>query len=102
MNWFQLLMSFAPAILTLAKVPAVLIPTITHAMSEAQGLPGASGPEKKAHVLGIVKDGVETFNAAKGKTMLNPAKAVDAVSSGIDTTIAAINLVQDRHAPATL
>jgi hypothetical protein len=98
MNWIQLLLGMAPAILAVAKVPAALIPTITHAMAEAQGLSGASGADKKAHVLSIVQDGVTALNDAKGKTVLDPAKTVAAVSGGIDTTIATINLVQDRHA----
>src|SRR6266576_2660858 len=98
MNWIQLLFGMAPAILAVAKVPAALIPTITHAMAEAQALPGASGADKKAHVLSIVQDGIDTLNTSKGKTVLDPAKTVAAVSGGIDTTIATIHLVEDRHA----
>lgn len=96
MNWIQLLLGMAPAILAVAKVPAALIPTITHAIAEAQGLPGASGPDKKAHVISIVRDGIDALNTAKGKTVIDPAKAVAAASGGIDTTIATINLVRDR------
>jgi hypothetical protein len=102
MNWIQLLLGLAPTILAAAKVPAALIPTVTHAIGEAQQLPGASGAEKKAHVLSIVQDGVETFNAAKGKTVIDPALAVAATSGGIDTTIATINLVKGKHEPATV
>ncbi len=88
----------APAVL--ASVPggekiAPLIPTITHAIEEAEAIKG-SGAEKKAHVLAIVKAGVETANAT-GKVALDPAEVHDIASTGIDTVIAAVHVVEKAH-----
>lgn len=97
MNWSELLAHVGPAVLKTANVASAVIPLAIHAMREAQSLPGASGPKKKAHVMALITDGVTALNEARGKQVLDLQATRDAVSDGIDTTIAAINLVTQRH-----
>lgn len=98
-QWFSLVMNLAPLVLAAVPgMPPVLIPTIVHAIQEAQQIQGASGAAKKAHVLAVATDAVTAVNGAKGTTVINPAVVQGAVSSGIDTTIGVINLVQQARA----
>jgi len=88
----------APVVL--ASVPhgdkiAPLIPTITSAINEAEQIKGASGAEKKAHVLSIVQAGVATANAA-GHAHLDPVEVNEVASHGIDAVIGTVHLV---HGP---
>lgn len=69
-----------------------LIPTITDGIAEAEQIHGASGAEKKAHVLNIVKAGVETANAT-GKVTLDPAEVHEVASDGIDAVVGAIHVI---------
>lgn len=69
-----------------------LIPTITDGIAEAEQIKGASGAEKKQHVLNIAKAAVETVNAT-GKVTLDAAEVHDAVSGGIDTVISTIHVI---------
>ena len=66
----------APVIL--ASVPkgdkiAPLVPVIANGIAEAEQIKGASGAEKKAHVLSIVDAGVTSVNAT-GKLHLDPSE----------------------------
>lgn len=93
---------FAPMILP--SVPGgqrvlPFIPVITHGIVEAEQLPGASGADKKAHVLNLLADSVTALNAT-GKTHLNFDELSGIASHGIDTTIGAINLL--HHAGAAV
>lgn len=92
-DWKQLLMTLAPIGLAAAGVPPVIIPVVLHAMTEAQSIAGASGPEKKAHVLNAVQDaGVVLVKIGA----LSPAEhnaAIEKTSEGIDTSIALVNRV---------
>lgn len=86
----------------LATVPggekiAPLIPTITGAIEDAEAIKGASGAEKKAHVLNIVQAGIATANAT-GKVALDPAGVLVAASTGIDAVVATVNVVKAAHA----
>ena len=91
--------SIAPAVLPLVPGGAKLAPilnTITTAMEDAEAIPGATGAEKKAHVLSIVAAGVATANSS-GKIKLDPVEIEAIASSGIDTTIRAVKAVQAAH-----
>jgi hypothetical protein len=102
LDWKTLVSVLGPAIL--ANVPhadklAPLVPTIVHGIGEAEGLKGASGEEKKAHVLALVADAVTGINSAKGHTVVSPDGLATVAGSGIDTVIGAINLVHAAHVP---
>lgn len=79
-----------PAVLmVIPGVPPALIPLVVHGIVVAESLPGASGAEKKAHVVELVKTGLQGMNAAGVHV---DADAVSgAVSQGIDATITAVN-----------
>lgn len=98
-TWFSLVMNLAPLVLmAVPGMPPVLIPTLVHAIQEAQQIPGASGAAKKAHVLAVATDAVTAVNGAKGTQVIDPGVVPGVVSHGIDTTIGVINLVQRAHA----
>lgn len=85
--------------IVLANVPhgekiATQIPTIIAAIGEAEQIKGATGAEKKAHVLSIVAAGVNVANAS-GHVTLDPATVQAVASSGIDAVIGAVQVVHD-------
>lgn len=71
---------------------APLIPTITHAITEAEAIKGASGAEKKAHVLAVVAAGVATANAT-GKVTLDPTEVEQIASTGVDAVIGTVHVI---------
>ena len=99
-KWLELVKLLAPIIVA-STVPggAVLGPLIAHGISEAEKMKGATGSEKKAHVLNLVSDGVAGINTAKGQEVLDPSATVDAASKAIDTTVAVVNLVNQQAPP---
>jgi hypothetical protein len=101
-TWLQVLLKLAPTILAVIPgVPPALVPAIADGIAEAEAI-GGSGPDKKAHVIKLATDAVTGINAAKGSTVLDPTSTIQAVSAGIDTTIAVINTVKAAHpAPPT-
>lgn len=98
-KWFDFVKSFAPIVVALT-VPsgAVLAPLIVQGIVEAEGLAGATGVQKKAHVLALVALSVLAVNTAKGSEVLDPLVVHAAAESAIDTTIAVVNLVHRADA----
>ena len=90
--------------IVLAAVPngqklGPVINTITAAIEEAEQIPGATGAEKKDHVLKITAAGVAVANAAGAK--LNDAEIAAIAGNGIDAVVGAVNAVKKEHvAPA--
>lgn len=98
-KWLELVRTLAPVIL--AVVPkgdkiAPLVPVILHGIAEAEAIKGATGEQKKAHVLELVQTGVTAANAT-GKVHLDPAELGAATSKGIDAVVQGVNAV---HAAA--
>lgn len=60
-------------------------------MGEAEQMPGASGPEKKQHVLKIVKSVVSAANAAGAH--VDVAGTEQAASAGIDAVIGTLHVI---------
>lgn len=84
--------------LVLMNVPggqniAVLLPTIINGIKEAEAIAGATGPEKKAHVMALVADAVTVANAT-GRIHIDVAEVQGVVSNGIDVVIGVINVIQ--------
>lgn len=95
-KFLAVLQVVGPVVLTLVPgggVAAVLIPTVVHAIGEAEQIKGASGADKKAHVMDIVGSAVTVANATN-KVKLDPAEVNAAVDKGIDTVISAIHVVE--------
>jgi hypothetical protein len=92
----QLLSMLAPVVLT--AVPggekiAPFVPVIVHGIDEAEQIKDATGAEKKAHVLEIVKASVTVANAT-GKVKLDPAAVHAVASKGIDSVVGAIDIIE--------
>lgn len=93
---FKLLVGLlAPAVLI--AIPhgdqiAPFIPKVTAAITEAEAIEGATGAEKKAHVLNILRTSVEVGNAA-GKKHLDPAVVTSIAGHGIDAVIETVHAV---------
>ena len=95
-KWFQLITGLAPLILANVKGGdkiAPVIPVIVSGIQEAEEIAGASGPDKKAHVLKTVDAGVAAANAT-GKVQLDPAEVQQVASDGIDAVIGTIHVVE--------
>lgn len=75
-----------------------LVPLIMHGIQTAESMKGASGAEKKAAALDLVRLGLAGVSGATGKHPLDEPSALEAVSHGIDATVAAINAVQKAKA----
>jgi hypothetical protein len=75
------------------KIPTDLIPKIVGAIGEAQAIKGASGAEKKAHVMNVLRTGVEVANAT-GKVKLDADEIQSVASTGIDNVVATVKIVQ--------
>lgn len=88
-----------PAVL--AVVPggdkiAPLVPKIVHGIKEAQAMKGASGADKKQHVLNVITDGADVAAAAGVHVSSEEITAI--ASHGIDTVIEAVHVVEDAKA----
>ncbi len=94
MKWLDLVKNLAPFILAAVPgIPPVLIPAIVHGITVAEGLPGATGVQKKAAVIELVSTGLQTANTMAGKAVIDESSSIAAVSQGIDATVNAINAV---------
>ena len=71
-----------------------LLPLIMHGIQTAEGMKGATGAEKKARAIDLVRIGLSGVETATGKHPLDIPETLDAVSHGIDATVAAVNAVQ--------
>jgi hypothetical protein len=85
----------------LAVVPggdkiAPLVPTIVHGIKEAQAMKGASGAEKKRHVLNAITDGADVAAAAGVHVSSEEIAAI--ASRGIDTVVEAVHVVEGAKA----
>lgn len=102
--------AFVSAVKKLAPVILLAVPggekiaphvdRITDAIIEAEQIKGASGAEKKAHVLSIVQAGVDEANA--NGAHLDPGAVGAVASHGIDAVIGSVKLVHPQPpAPAS-
>lgn len=82
---------------------APVVGPIVGAIGAAEQLAGASGPEKKAHVLEIAKAAVKTANAT-GKVQIDEADVEEIVGTGVDNVIKTIHVIEgakvEKVAPA--
>lgn len=71
-----------------------ILPLILHAISTAEGMKGATGAEKKAAAIDLVRTGLAGVETVSGKHVLDIPEAEAAVSSGIDAAVHAVNAVK--------
>jgi len=95
-KWFQLITGLAPLILANVKGGdkiTPVIPVIVAGIQEAEQIKGASGEQKKDHVMKTVDAGVAAANAT-GKVKLNAEEVKAVASDGIDAVIGAVHVVE--------
>ena len=95
-KWLEILKQVGPIVLMFTPL-AKLVPSIVAGIAAAEGLPGASGPEKKALVQQIVAAGVAGANAQAGREVIAPDEATAAASAAIDTIVTVTNIVSKAH-----
>ena len=71
-----------------------LLPILIHGVQTAEMLKGASGAQKKQHVLALLGDGLTAVETVSGKKVLDVPEAKNAVSHSIDAVVAALNAVK--------
>jgi hypothetical protein len=87
---------FAPLVLANVKNGDKIgkfIPIITDGIVAAEQIKGATGAEKKAHVLEIVTAAVSGSNAT-GKTAIDEHAVTTAAGAGIDAVISTIHAIE--------
>ncbi len=95
-KWLEILKQLGPMVVaTVVPGGAILAPIIVGAIAEAETIKGATGAQKKAAALNLVKAGAAGANAVAGKQVIDPAKAVAAAESGIDTVVSVVNIAHD-------
>ena len=72
---------------------------ITQGIIEAEGIKGASGPDKLQHVLNIAANTAQGINSTAGHVVVDPSGLTQSVALGVNAAIAAINAVH-QHAPS--
>lgn len=95
-KFLTLLNLLGPAVLLNVKGGekiAPLVAVITSAIGEAQQIKGATGAEKKAHVLAIAAAAVTVANTS-GKVQLDPEEVQTVASDGIDAVVGVLHVVQ--------
>lgn len=75
-----------------------LLPLILNGIQTAESMKGASGPEKKAKAVELVRAGLAGVETATGKHPLDIPEAAEAVDSGIDAVVHIVNSVQKAKA----
>lgn len=98
-RFVEILDRVGPSIL--AVVPggekiAPLVPKIVHGIKEAQAMKGASGEEKKAHVLAAIADGADVAKAAGVHVSTEEITAI--ASKGIDAVVETVHVVEGAKA----
>jgi hypothetical protein len=93
-KWLTVVTSLLPMILAfIPGMPAILVPVIIQGIHEAEQIKGATGAEKKAHVLALIPIAIATINATAKRTVIDTAKVMPVIDRAIDTGIAIVNLL---------
>lgn len=75
-----------------------LLPLIMHGIQTAEGMKGASGAEKKARAIDLVRIGLSGVETATGKHPLDIPETAAAVDNGIDAVVSMVNAVKKAKA----
>ena len=95
-QWLQLLAQLGPIILAATKL-APLTNDVIAGIAAAEGLPGATGPQKKALVQQIAGSAAHGINMQAGKTIIDPQLASDSAGHVIDTIVNVTNIVHQAQ-----
>lgn len=80
----------APVLLALTPL-APIADDITAAIQEAEGIAGASGPEKLAHVIAIAVDAAKAVNDQAGKIVIPMDRVVSIATLIVSLIVSATN-----------
>lgn len=97
MKWLDILKVVGPIVAMSIPGAQPLVPVIVAAIGEAEAIPGASGAEKKAHVVNVAIAAAEGVNVAAKKQIMDPTTVSQTTSSAIDTIVGVTNLVQQAQ-----
>lgn len=89
--WQQNLQRLGPLILAAYPATLKLAPIIIAAVSAAEEMLRATGPQKKAAALKLVDAGVAALNVAAGQQVMDPTLAHTIADVAIDPLITCIN-----------
>jgi len=101
-DFFHLLAMLTPIVVAAIPGGAAVAPFVGAAMHEAELIPGGTGEQKKAHAMSVVLDSVAAVNLSAGHQAIDPQLAAATADEAIDTTIAAVKLVQSRSAASSV
>jgi len=94
-RWLTIVRGLLPwAFMLIPGLPPVLVPTIIQGIEEAQQLKGASGADKKAHVVALVELAITGINSKR--KVIDEVTVLPVVKSAIDTGIALVNLFSPK------
>ena len=96
-GWLKRVAQIAPTILSVIPATAGIAGLVQAGILAAGQLEGATGDQKKQHALEIVAAGVEAVNVKAGKVVIDPASAVAAAATGIETVISTAKIVEAAH-----
>lgn len=100
-QWFSFLKVLAPVVLGAASPKLASVSNVVvHAIEEAELL-DAPGPEKLAHVQGIVSDALDAVNTMKGHEVANPGEVNAVIAHGVETLVKVTNLVHRSQSQVT-
>ena len=75
-----------------------LVPLIMHGIQTAESMKGATGAEKKAKAVDLVRIGLAGVETVTGKHPLDIPEAAAAVDNGIDAVVSMVNAVKRAKA----
>lgn len=96
MDWSNIVFTVLPTVIgAIPGMPPVLVPTIVTGIHDVQQMRGASGAEKKAHVLNMVEAAITAVNQMRpGVQPLNVTQIMPIVEGAIDTGIAVVKVME--------
>jgi hypothetical protein len=90
-GWLKTVAQIAPAILAFTPA-APLAPWVALGIHTAEGIDGATGPQKLEIAKAIAKVGVAAVNAQAGKELVDVTSSDVVITDGINAVVAATNL----------
>lgn len=97
LGWLRRVAQIAPMILSVIPATAPIASLVAAGIASASQIKGATGEQKKQHALEIVAAGVEAANVKAGKIIIDPASAITAAATGIETVISTAKIVDAAH-----
>lgn len=104
MNWLHLVEILTPVVLQYAFAgnphAQALVPIVRAGIAEANGIKGATGPQKLLHVTNLVILGAEGVNVEQGHEVLNVEAVTNTIGDAISAIVNAANIVHKAQVAA--